>query len=51
MSLIILSIRRKDEKVEASIDEILEVEEDQLESSLRCEVADSLWSSNDFSSK
>ena len=38
VSLISLSIRRKDEKVEASMDEVLEVEEEQLQSSFRYEV-------------
>ena len=51
MSLIALSIRREDEKVESSVDKVLEVEGRWLQSSFRCEVAAFRWSSNVFSSK
>ena len=44
-----LSNRIKDEKSDSSVDETLEVEEEQLKSSFRCEVAALRCTSNDFS--
>ena len=49
--LIALSDRSKDQKVDSSVDKVLEIEEERLKSSLRWEVSAFKWSSSAFSSK
>ena len=50
-TLIESSARRNNEKIESLSDEVLEVEEEWLKSSLRRDVASFRWCSNAFSSK